>query len=319
MEAPEQAHAPAEIDTAFMRRVVDRAPEAIVICSAQLPDYPVLYVNSAFERLTGYAAAEVLGGSLRILQGEDRDQEAIGRLRQALQSGEPCRVLVRNYRKNGELFWNELEVQTMRDDGGVLTHFVAFYRDAASRLRNAERSQEGLPGWSREDRVTGLSSRAWFDELLAREWRIARREGLPLSLLLFDIDALASYNQTYGKAAGDACLRRIAGSIAGVFRRGSDVVGVWSEGCIGVLAVHRGGSSVAGVVEHAQSTVRRIAEMRIHHPRSPLQRYVTVTAGLATVTPERDEEQPSRLIGRADQALAEAKRDLRGGLNQAPD
>ncbi len=179
--------------------------------------------------------------------------------------------------------------------------------------------RRGCPSWLREDRVTGLSSRAWFDELVAREWRIARRESQPLTLALFNIDALKSYSETYGKSAGDACVRRIAGSIAGVFRRGSDVVGVWSEGCIGVLAVHRDGMGVSGIVAHATATVRKVAEMHIHHPRSPLQKFVTVTAGLATVTPERDEEAPMRLIERTQTALLEGKRDMRGGLKHMPD
>jgi two-component system, cell cycle response regulator len=308
-----------QLDAAFVRRVLDSAPEGIAVCDALAPDHPVVYVNAAFEQLTGYSAAEVIGGNLRLLQGADRDQDGRRRLREALVRGEDCRVLLRNYRKSGELLWNEIYLQAMRNADGAPTHYVAFYRDASGRLRSAERGPEGLPVWMREDRITGLSSRAWLDELLVREWRIARREAKALTLALFDVDALGIYNETFGRAAGDACLRRIGRSIAGAFRRGSDVVGVWGEGCIGVLAVHRDGMGVSGVVAHAAATVRKVAEMRIHHPRSPLQKYVTVTGGLATVTPEREEEDPVRLIERAQQALVEAKRDLRGGLNQAPD
>ena len=65
--------------------------------------------------------------------------------------------------------------------------------------------------------------------------------------------------------------------------------------------------------------MRKVAEMRVHHPRSPTQKYVTVTAGLATVFPQREEQSPGRLLERAQNALAEAKREMRGGLNQAPD
>ncbi|MBK6671954.1 MAG: diguanylate cyclase [Proteobacteria bacterium] len=308
-----------QFDSAFVQRILDGAPEGIVICDARAGDFPLVYANAAFEKLTGYAAAELMGTNLRLLQGTDREQEGRRRISEALARGEECRVLLRNYRKNGELLWSEMYLQPMRDGEGQVTHYVGFFRDASSRLKSAERGNEGLPGWLREDRVTGLSSRAWFDELLEREWLIARREERPLTLTLFDIDAMGLYNDTFGKAAGDTCLKRIARTIAGAFRRGSDVVARWDGGIIAVLAAHRDGVSVGGVVDHAQATVRKVAEMRVHHPRSPTQKYVTVTAGLATVFPQRDEELPARLIERASHALREAKRDLRGGLNQAPD
>jgi diguanylate cyclase (GGDEF)-like protein/PAS domain S-box-containing protein len=306
-------------DSTFVQLILDRAPEGIVICDAQAKDFPVVYVNAAFEKLTGYAAADLVGSNLRLLQGADREQEGRRRINEALLFGQECRVLLRNYRKSGELLWNEMYLQPMRSAEGVVTHFVGFFRDASSRLKSADRSIEGLPAWLREDRVTGLSSRAWFDELLEREWLVARREEQSLTLVLFDIDAMALYNDTFGKAAGDACLKRIGRTIAGAFRRGTDVVARWEGGVIAVLAAHRDGVSVARVVDHAQSTVSKVAQMRVHHPRSPTQKFVTVTAGLATVVPHRDEEVPVRLLERANQALAEAKRDLRGGLNQAPD
>jgi diguanylate cyclase (GGDEF)-like protein/PAS domain S-box-containing protein len=307
-----------QFDSAFVQRILDSAPEGIVICDARAGDFPLVYANAAFEKLTGYAAAELMGSNLRLLQGADREQEGRRRISEALARGEECRVLLRNYRKSGELVWSEMYLQPMRE-GGEVTHYVGFFRDASSRLKSAERGVEGLPAWLREDRVTGLSSRAWFDELLEREWLIARREERPLTLALFDIDAMGLYNDTFGKAAGDACLKRIARTIAGAFRRGSDVVARWDGGIIAVLAAHRDGVSVAGVVDHAQATVRKIAEMRVHHPRSPTQKFVTVTAGLATVYPQREEDAPRRLLERASNALSEAKRDMRGGLNQAPD
>lgn len=307
-----------QLDAAFMQQVVDRAPEGIAICDVRAPDQPVTYVNAAFELMTGYAAAEVVGSNLRLLHGADEDQQAVGQLRSAFVRGEAARMLLRNYRKNGELFWNELVLQPLQGSDGTVTHIVVYCHDMTARLRQSDRP-EGVPVWLREDRVTGVSSREWFRELLAREWRIARREGKPLTLALFDVDALASYNAVYGRTGGDASLKRIARSIASGFRRGSDVVGMWRDGCIGVLAVHRDGQGAANIVEHAGANVRRIAEMRIHHPRSPLQKFVTVTASLATVTPGRDEEEPQRLIERAEQALKEAKQELRGGLNQAPD
>jgi diguanylate cyclase (GGDEF)-like protein/PAS domain S-box-containing protein len=306
-----------QLDAAFLRRIVDSAPEGIAICDAQAVDHPVIYINAAFEQLTGYASVELLGSNLRMLQGADRDQDGRRRLRESIARGEECRVLLRNYRKNGELLWNEMYLQPLRNADGLLTHFVCFHRDASGRLKSSDRAPEGIPTWLREDRVTGLSSRPWFDELLLREWRVARREESALTLMLFDIDALGTYNDTYGRPGGDACLKRVARTIAGVFRRGSDVVGKWEDGRIAVLACRQDAATAANIVEHAAATVRKIAEMRIHHPRAPLQKYVTVTAGLATVLPGRDEESAQRLVSLASGALADAKLNSRGALKVA--
>src|SRR5262245_13319927 len=131
-----------QLDAAFVRRILDSAPEGIAISDAAQPDHPVIYVNSAFEQLTGYAAAEVLGTNLRILQGDDREQEGLRRLREAMARGEACRVLLRNYRKSGGMLWNELYLQPMHNADGVLAHWVAFFRDASGRLRSVERGSE---------------------------------------------------------------------------------------------------------------------------------------------------------------------------------
>lgn len=306
------------LDPEFLKLVVDGAPEGIVICDAQAADCPVVYVNGAFEQMTGYGASELLGSNLRLLQGADRDQDARRRLREAIARGEACRVLLRNYRKSGELIWNELYLQPLRNRDGALTHWAGFIRDASGRLRAVERAPEGLPVWLREDRVSGLSSRAWFDELLVREWRIARRESQPLSLVVFDVDAMASYNDTFGRPAGDACFRRIGRTIGGGFRRGSDIVGRWNEGGMAVLIVHRNGPTAGSVVDHVNLISRRVVDLHMHHPHSPVQKFVTVTAGLATVTPAREEDMPQRLIDAACAALQKAKTTSRGGLVVSP-
>jgi diguanylate cyclase (GGDEF)-like protein/PAS domain S-box-containing protein len=306
-----------KLDPEFLRLVIDGAPEGIVICDAQAADCPVVYVNSALEQMTGYGAAELLGSNMRLLQGADRDQEARRRLREAIARGEACRVLLRNYRKSGELIWNELYLQPLRSNG-VLTHWAGFIRDASGRLRAVERAPEGLPVWLREDRVSGLSSRAWFDELFVREWRIARREAQPLTLVLFDVDALGIYNDTFGRAAGDACVRRIARVISGAFRRGTDIVARWDDASIAVLAVHRNGTPANGVAAYVETISRRVADMHVHNPHSPVQKFVTVTAALATVSPGREEDTPQRLVDAAESALHTAKAGNRGGVFVSP-
>src|SRR5271170_5356851 len=102
-------------DEGLYRRLVDTSPEGVVLIDAQSHEQPVIYANHAFEALTGYTAAELRGRNLRLLQAHDREQDGRHRLREALSRGESCRVLLRNYRKDGGLSWNEMVVMPLRD------------------------------------------------------------------------------------------------------------------------------------------------------------------------------------------------------------
>jgi PAS domain S-box-containing protein len=125
-----------------MRRLLDRAVAAssngIVITDPNAPDDPIVYVNPAFERISGYSAEEVGGRNCRFLQGEDRDQPALDELRGALREERECRVVLKNYRKDGTPFWNELYVSPVQDEEGKLTNFVGIQNDITQRRRTEE-------------------------------------------------------------------------------------------------------------------------------------------------------------------------------------
>ncbi len=301
------------IDELPWKQLVDLAPEGVVVCLANAPQ-PVCYVNAAFERLTGYSAAELLGQNLRLLQADDQDQVGLKRLREAMVSKESCRVLLRNYRKNGELFWNEIELRPLQNAQGEVTHLAGFHRDAAGLQKVAEREASGVATWLREDRVTGLSSEVWFQELFLREWNLARRESRPLSLALLDVDELALYNETFGRIAGDSSLRRLARTLGAAFRRGTDVLGRTGDSTYAVLVTHRNAEEVAALQGHLQSVLIKLSELRIHHPRAMREKFLAVTAGLATVTPHREETAAERLHSAALDALKQGKAAARGRL-----
>jgi diguanylate cyclase (GGDEF)-like protein/PAS domain S-box-containing protein len=265
------------------RRVVENAPEGIVICDATTSDCPVVFVNAAFTQMCGYPAAALLGTNLRMLQGTDRDQEARVRLAEAVQKGEQARVLVRNYRPDGTLFWNETVIQPVRSEG-KLTHFIGYHRDASDRLKNAERLPTGLPSWLREDRLTGLHSRAYFEELLQRDWQLAQRDSHEIGLTLFDIDDLSAYNDKFDRAAGDACIRRIARVVGASYRRGGDLVGRWDGGTFAVLTQ---GDATEKATQYAEVVKQRVRDLLMHHPTAGAGRYVTISAGIATLVPPR--------------------------------
>ena len=265
------------------RGVVESAPEGIVICDATSADCPVVFVNAAFVQMCGYPAAALLGTNLRILQASDRDQDARVRLADAVSKGEPARVLVRNYRPDGSMFWNETVIQPVRTEG-KLTHFIGYHRDASDRLKHAERQPAGLPSWLREDRLTGLHSRAYFEELLLRDWQLAQRESHEIGLTLFDIDDLGAYNEKFDRSAGDACIRRIARVIGASYRRGGDLVGRWEGGTFAVLTQ---GEETEKATQYAQVVRDRVRGLLMHHPTAGAGRYVTMSAGIASLVPPR--------------------------------
>jgi PAS domain S-box-containing protein len=125
-----------------MRRLLGRAVAAssngIVITDSKVPDNPIVYVNPAFEEISGYTADEVLGRNCRFLQADDREQPALEELREVLTEARECRVVLRNYRKDGTPFWNELYVSPVHDEEGRLTNFVGFQNDITHRRRIEE-------------------------------------------------------------------------------------------------------------------------------------------------------------------------------------
>ena len=116
-------------------RAIDSAQAGIVIVDATQKDTPIIYCNPAFEKLTGYPKEEVLGKNCRLLQAGDRDQDGIRKLRRAVKAGQVCTSIVRNYRKDGTPFWNEVSIAPVQDSTGKLTHLIGFQNDISEQKR----------------------------------------------------------------------------------------------------------------------------------------------------------------------------------------
>ncbi len=121
-------------------RALEAIPDGVSISRAD-GDLETIYVNAAFERITGYSAAEVVGRNLRFLQGDDRAQSALMPLREALAEREPVEVVLRNRRRDGSVFHNRLTIEPIEDADGRVTHFIGIQRDIEVALRLAERQQ----------------------------------------------------------------------------------------------------------------------------------------------------------------------------------
>ena len=292
----------------LLETIVASARDGVVVVDARKKDLPVVFVNPAFEQMTGYDAGEIVAGGLSRLQGDDRRQRAVKEMREAIEAGEACEVLVRNYRKNGELFWNQLRLVPVEDNGELawwvgIARDVGDLRELQDRLRSQRKALDEARSELPEDRLTGLKSRAFFDDLLSREWSICQREQRSVTMFLFDLDFFDAYNETFGRRAGDSCLRMVARVIRSSFKRGGDVVARYEGQRFGCFAT---AMEAAPAVLFADVICRRVRDLCIHHPRSPGGRYVTVSCGVATVAPDKGTEL-SELLFACEAALSRAK------------
>tara|TARA_R110001583_G_scaffold36536_6_gene120296 strand:- start:81712 stop:84987 length:3276 start_codon:yes stop_codon:yes gene_type:complete len=113
-------------------RALAAAANGIIICDAQQPDLPIIYGNEAFTKTTGYERVEFLGKNCRFLQGDDNNQIEIELMSVAIEKGEACRVVLRNYRKDGSLFWNDISITPIYNNKKEMTHFVGVQNDVTT-------------------------------------------------------------------------------------------------------------------------------------------------------------------------------------------
>lgn len=140
LDITERKHA--EDALRLRERAIEAASVGIAIADASQPNYPNIYVNSALCRITGYDEHELLGRSLRMLQGKGSDEACREKIRKSLQSGKTCEVTIRNYRKDGSSFWNELLLSPVQDEKGRITHWIGIIADVSERRRAEDERHE---------------------------------------------------------------------------------------------------------------------------------------------------------------------------------
>ncbi|XHR30043.1 MAG: ATP-binding protein [Chthoniobacteraceae bacterium] len=122
-------------ETLILRdRAIAAAVSGILVTDPNQPDNPIVDVNPAFERITGYSKAEALGRNCRFLQGPDSDRGVLNEIREAIVANRECQGVIRNYRKDGTPFWNEIKITPVRDDMGRVIHFVGVATDVTERV-----------------------------------------------------------------------------------------------------------------------------------------------------------------------------------------
>ncbi|MDP8935715.1 MAG: PAS domain S-box protein [Cyanobacteriota bacterium] len=162
-------------------RAIAATSTGVTISDATHPEHPIIYCNPAFESMTGYRRQEILGKNCRFLQGSDTDPAAVEIIRQALQTESECKVILKNYRKDGTAFWNCFSISPVRDRMGKLTHFIGVQRDITER----KQAEEALHNSEAQSREQAAQLAATLNQLKATNSQLIQSEKMSsLGLLL---------------------------------------------------------------------------------------------------------------------------------------
>ncbi len=247
-------------------KVIEVSSNAVIICSAQGPDYAIEYVNPAFESITGYSADEVIGKSLRTLQGASQDHQNIDEISAALREQREGHAVLRNYRKDGTGYWNDLYIAPVRDDDGAIINFVVAQYDISAVMRY----EAELEFQARHDALTGLANRTLLNERLERAISNARHGGSALWVVFVDLDRFKFVNDTLGHEAGDILLKVLAERLKMAVREADTVARMGGDEFVLVLPEGTGSGSGAGsdagmaVIQNIMDAVSQPLQIQSH-------------------------------------------------------
>ena len=210
-----------------MLRLRDRAIESssngIVITETVVesgePHNRIIYVNPAYERITGYSRQEVVGLTPTFLRGKEQEQPGLEEIRAALREQREGSAILRNYRKDGSTFWNELHVAPVRGDNGEVTHYVGILNDITDR----KHYEEQLEYQANHDSLTDLPNRNLLQDRVHQAIAYARRHQCMAAVLFLDLDNFKFINDSLGHEIGDQVLKHVAQRLTASIRDGDTV------------------------------------------------------------------------------------------------
>ena len=318
------------LNATVLEQIVDHLDHAVVVVDATRDHQPIVYVNRCFEDMTGYPAGEAVGQGCGMLRGERTNEAVVAEFDKSMQQELAHSAPLTHYRKDGSEFSSHLKVIPLHSRSGRLTHWLwCLATDAPSAIEPGDGPQIVEPSDApsdqssavnidlddliAHDRLTGIHSRKYFEALLERRWKEATDDNGSLSLFMIEIDAFSEYNSTFGRQAGDSCLRLVARAITGALRRASDVGARFAHEEFVALVCDLDSEDAMSL---AQRIRERVAALCIHHPRSGVAKYVSVSIGVATLSPTA-KTRPARLLREAQEALGKATDAGRNTIKQA--
>lgn len=266
---------------------------------------PIVFCNQAFCAFTGYDAEQAMGRNCRFLQGEDLRQPGCEQLSEAIAGGRDARIVLRNYKRNGSLFYNELNIAPLSDDDGRVTHYFGVLRDISEQIAIEEQLRE----LASTDSLTGLLNRRRFESLVKQEMLRSHRYARPMVALMVDLDHFKRINDIHGHGCGDAVLVNVAACLSRGLRTHDYCARIGGEEFAALLPE----TPLAPGLEVAERLRRAIEALRT--PWADQEIGVTASIGVTQLTDWDDNH--TSLFDRADAALYASKQRGRNRVTAA--
>ncbi len=289
---------------ALLARAVASSANGVVVVDASLPDWPVIHVNDAFERMAGYSRAEVVGRNCRLMQGPGTDSRTAEGISAAIKAGVEHTCVLQNVRKDGTTWWNELHLSPLRDEQDRLTHYLGFQYDVTGRVE----AEEQLRVLAVHDGLTGVLNRSALLLELEAALAVSARDGRTTAVLFLDLDGFKAVNDSYGHLVGDRVLAEMASRLTAALRSRD------------VVARHGGDEFVVVLSDLEPLDAERIAHRAASDLVDAVQRPVPIGAEVARlgasvgIALQRAGSTAVQLLRAADAAMYDVKRTRPGGL-----
>ncbi|VXC69350.1 EAL domain-containing protein [Massilia sp. 9I] len=232
-------------------RAIYSSLNAILITRCEENEHRIEYVNPAFERITGYTLAEIRGRDPRFMRIEGCDEDERRRIREALRRKEGVRAVLRNARKNGEVFWNDLRIDPVSNLDGEITHFVGVIND----ITEARHYERRLHHLAHHDPLTGLANRTLLQERLRHAIECAARDDFLVALAFLDLDNFKHINDNFGHEAGDAVLREVAQRLRVNMREDDTIARMGGDEFVLIICDPASREQVAELIERIRISV----------------------------------------------------------------
>ena len=285
----------AESALKLRQRAIEASANAILIINTRAQGFSIDYVNPAFERITGYCAADAIGQRVGFLCNNDLRQPGLRALALAAAEQREGHAILRNYRKDGSMFWSDIYLAPVRDDQGTVNHFVIAQYDITERKRH----EAELEFRTNRDPLTGLANRNLLRDRLAQSLAFATRHEHPIWIVFVDLDRFKFVNDTLGHLAGDELLKKVAERLQGAVRETDTVARLGGDEFVLLLPERTDAALSTIVVQRIMEAIARPLTIEGH------EFFLTCSVGVSAFPADGDDVET--LIKHADIAMYRAK------------